>query len=138
MKRRNILHRFATVAIAPAALLLGLALLALPVLAAPETPVVRRGHGSFNFGYYRQPGVTAVEPGVEYGLTDRLAVKGLWHETSFDDPQRQNDYQVNLGLKYEVSPNLAVEAFTERGWDELDSGTAYGFGIFAGKRFGQL
>lgn len=138
MKHRSILHRFVTAAIAPAALLLGLALLTAPVLAAPETPVVRPGHGSFTFDYYREPGVTAVEPGAEYGLTDQLAVKGLWHETSFDDPQRQNDHQVSLGLKYEVSPNLAVEGFTERGWDEVDSGTAYGFGLLAGKHFGPL
>ncbi|MDI6871738.1 MAG: hypothetical protein QME79_10370 [Bacillota bacterium] len=136
---RSIVHRF----LLASAVLLCLAFPATPAAAAPETPEVRRGHGVLAFTAFTQSGEVFPEPSlefgpaVEYGLTDRAAVRAFWHEQRYNDPRSRDSRLADLGLKYEVTPDLAVEGFVESNWDDRNSATVYGFGLFAGKQFGR-
>lgn len=147
VKRRTpcpLLHRFLAFAVrAPALALAVLAAVAIatPVLAAPDTPEVRQGHGAFRTGLFTRPGAGYVTPEVEYGLTDRLAVRVLGSEGSYTNSfsETLSERRAGLTLKYEVDPRLAVEAFTEQGWQEgLPAGSWNGFGLYAGQQFGPL
>ncbi|MGE5509445.1 MAG: hypothetical protein ACM3RP_13330, partial [Chitinophagales bacterium] len=125
----------ATIAFAIAAF--SLALFTVPALAAPETPQVRQGHGAAAAAYSWDTGYRGLVSAFEYGLTDRLAVRGVWDEGRYDTWPDQS-HQWSVSAKYGLSPNLALEAFAERGWDEVSSGNLYGFGLFTGQQFGPL
>lgn len=139
-KHRRTARRFAFAILAPLAAVLCLLALAGPVLAAPETPKVTAGHGTVSASYFTSPSSMYFTPAFEYGLTDRLAVGVLASGGRYEDSRlgTVTDRRTNLTLKYELNPNLALEAFTEHGWDSLSSGTMNGFGLFAGQRFGKL
>lgn len=116
---------------------LTLALFVVPALAAPETPQVRQGHGVVSSAYSWDTGYRGLTSVLEYGLTDRLAVRGAWSEGRYDIWPDQS-HQWSVTGKYSLSPNLALEAFTEHGWDDASSGSLYGFGLFTGKQYGPL
>jgi hypothetical protein len=124
MKRRS-LRRFCTLAIA-GFLLLPSALGGSPVAAAPERPEVRLARGVVTFDAFLRPTAREGGPTLEYGATERFGIRAQWLGG------------LNLGVKYEVSPNLALEGYVAPSGRGGLKEAEYGFGLLAGQQFGPL
>lgn len=138
---RSTIRRLRALLVAGAVLWASLGAWGIPAWAAPETPQVIREHGTLSTSVYTAPGTLHIAPGVSYGVTDNLGIQITGSKGSYDPSTGspfQSDDRIGVTLKYELSPELAVEGFVNhRRLDDL-SETMNGFGIFAGRQFGPL